>query len=56
MEYLNKHQEKLKEEAVLVFGTLTSIRNPNRKKFFEEFLEQYKEFAQKIDKNNLKIF
>lgn len=54
MEYLNKHQEKLKEEAREIFSLLTTISNPNRILFIEKFIEDNLEEYNKLkDKQNI---
>ena len=54
MEYLNKHQEKLKEEATEIFSLFCTVRNPNRILFIEKFIEENLEEYNKLkDKQNI---
>ena len=54
MEYLNKHQEQLKDEAREIFSLLTTISNPNRILFIEKFIEDNLEEYNKLkDKQNI---
>lgn len=54
MEYLNKHQEKLKEEATEIFSLFCKVRNPNRISFIEKFIEDNLEEYNKLkDKQNI---
>ena len=53
MQFLNRHNELVKQEAADIFSDISSIRNPNRMNDMEEFIRTYKEKSQRIKEKQL---